>query len=275
MICIYGSEKVGAEKPFDIMHVSDIHIACPDETDEERIRALAEKRRITYPFAERVLKETAAISKAENALPVITGDMTDCFSNGSCKTVKNFTDRTDCLFTAGNHDFRVYGGKEYDVPASRDKNLNAVNSLYNNDVRFFSKVINGVNIVGIDNAYYRFEKFQLEKLKNEIQKGLPVILCMHVPLYTPECYDLMITEKRRFASLVCVPEDKMSIYPEDRYIQQKEDEITRETYDFILAQRLIKLVLCGHVHKNFRAVLPSGAPQLITGTDTARILRIK
>lgn len=256
------------------MHVSDIHIACPDGTDEERIIQLAEKRRKKYTFSERVLDETKVIAEEENALPVITGDIMDCFSHGSCEKIKKFTEETDCLYTAGNHDFRVFGGMEFDVPSSREKNLSAVNSLFKNDIRFFAKVINGVNIVGIDNAYYRFEEFQLEGLKEEIAKGLPIVLAMHVPLYTQECYDLMITEKRKYASLVCVPEDKMQIYPPERYEQQKEDKITRQMYDFILNQSLVKLVICGHVHKNFEAVLPSGVPQLITGTDTARIIDI-
>ena len=256
------------------MHVSDIHIACPDGTDEERIIQLAEKRRKKYTFSERVLDETKVIAEEENALPVITGDIMDCFSHGSCEKIKKFTEETTCLCTAGNHDFRVFGGMEFDVPSSREKNLSAVNSLFKNDIRFFAKEINGVNIVGIDNAYYRFEEFQLEGLKKEIAKGLPIVLAMHVPLYTQECYDLMITEKRKYASLVCVPEDKMQIYPPERYEQQKEDKITRQMYDFILNQSLVKLVICGHVHKNFEAVLPSGVPQLITGTDTARIIDI-
>ena len=256
------------------MHVSDIHIACPDGTDEERIIQLAEKRRKKYTFSERVLDETKVIAEEENALPVITGDIMDCFSHGSCEKIKKFTEETTCLCTAGNHDFRVFGGMEFDVPSSREKNLSAVNSLFKNDIRFFAKVINGVNIVGIDNAYYRFEEFQLEGLKEEIAKGLPIVLAIHVPLYTQECYDLMITEKRKYASLVCVPEDKMRIYPPERYEQQKEDKITRQMYDFILNQSLVKLVICGHVHKNFEAVLPSGVPQLITGTDTARIIDI-
>lgn len=256
------------------MHVTDVHVACPDGTDEKRIIELAEKRRKKYTFSERVLDETAVIAKEENALPVITGDIMDCFSHGSCERIKKFTDANDCLYIAGNHDFRVFGGMEFDVPSSREKNLFAVNSLFKNDIRFFSKEINGVNIIGIDNAYYRFEEFQFKALKAEIEKGLPVILAMHVPLYTQECYDLMITEKRKYASLVCVPEEKMQIYPPERYEQQKEDKITRQMYDFILNQELIKLIICGHVHKNFEAVLPSGVPQLITGTDTARIIDI-
>lgn len=272
---IYNEINLGAEAPFNLLHVTDIHIACPDETDEERIIRLAEKRNKTYPFSERVLCETTVIAEEENALPVITGDMMDCFSHGSAQRVKRFTEVTDCLFTAGNHDFRIYGGMEFDVPSSREKNLDAVNSLFKNDIRFFSKIINGVNIVGIDNGYYRFEEYQFERLKEEIAKDLPVILAMHVPLYTESCYNLMITEKRKYASLVCVPENKMKLYPPERYEQQKEDTITRRMYDYILSQDLIKLVICGHVHKNFEAVLPSSIPQLITGTDTARIIKIK
>lgn len=274
MNLIYNEINIGAKEPFRLLHVTDIHVACPDGTDEERIIALAEKRRHTYPFSLRVLEETEALAKKENALPLITGDMMDCFSHGSSEIIRKFTDRNDCIFVAGNHDFRVFGGMQYDVPSSREKNLNAVSSLFRNDIRFFSKEINGINVVGIDNAYYRFEEFQLEMLKKEVEKGLPIILAMHVPLYTEDCYDLMITEKRRYASLVCVPEDKMQIYPPERYEQQKEDKITREMYDFILSEKRIKLIVCGHVHKNFEATLPSGVPQLITGTDTARILKI-
>ncbi len=274
MIEIYNDINIGAEKPFKLMHVTDIHIACPDETDEERIIALAERRKRKYPFSESVLAEAELLAKKHNALPVVTGDMMDCFSHGSAAKIKEFSDRTGCLFTAGNHDFRIYGGMEYDVPSSREKNLNTVSSLFNYDIRFFSKIINGINIIGIDNAYYRFEEFQLERLKKEIEKGLPVILAMHVPLYTPECYDLMVNETRKYASLICVPEDKMKPYPPERYTQQKEDKITREMYDYILSQKLIKAVICGHVHKNFEACLPSGVPQLITGTETARILNI-
>ncbi len=272
--CIYNKFTLGAEKPFRLMHITDIHLACPDETDEERIIRLAEKRKKKYPFSESFLSETEILSKKENALPIITGDMTDCYSHGSAAAVKKFTDKNDCLFAVGNHDFRVFGGMEYDVPSSREKNLDAVNSLYRNDVRFFSREINGVNIVGIDDAYYRFEAFQLEKLKKEIEKGLPIILALHVPLYTPSCYDLMVNEKRKYASLICVPEDKMQLYPSERYEQQKEDKITREMYEFILSQSLIKLLVCGHVHKNFEAVLPNGIPQIITGTETARIIEI-
>ena len=274
MEIIYNEINIGAKEPFNLLHISDIHIATPNETDEDRIIQLEEKRRQKYTFSERVLSEIPLIAESANALPVITGDIMDCYSNGSADKIKEFTDKTDCLFVAGNHDFRVYGGMEYDVPESREKNLKNVNSLFKNDVRFFSRIINGINIIGIDNAYYRFEEYQFDFLKKEVKKGLPIILALHIPLYTPECYDLMITEKRRFASLICVPEDKMKIYPPERFEQQKEDRITRKMYDYILSQSLIKLIICGHVHKNFEAKLPSGIPQLITGTDTARIIKI-
>lgn len=271
---LYNTLNIGAKAPFSLLHVTDIHIAAPDETDEPRIIELAEKRRNTYPFSMDVLRDIPIIAKEEHALPVITGDMLDCFSHGSLQTAKRFTEKNDCLFVAGNHDFRIFGGMEYDVPSSREKNLAAVSSIFRNDIRFFSEIINGVNIVGADDAYYRFEEFQLEALKKEIAKGLPIILFLHAPLYTPDTFDLMITEKRKYASLVNVPEEKMSIYPEKRYIQQLADEPTRRMYDYIISQPLIKAVVCGHIHKNFETVLPNGAPQLVTGTQTARILQI-
>ncbi len=269
---IYNELSLGAEKEFTLVQISDIHLNETDDTSSSELLKLSEKRKIKYPFCKTVLDDSKALI-GENQL-IITGDMTDFVTESNMKTAKDFVDSSGALFVCGNHDFRPFGGMQYDVPKVREVNFEKVSTAYNNDIRFFSKVINGVNIVGIDDCYYRFEDWQYSRLETEVQRGLPIILALHVPLYNEACYDLMITEKRRYASLVAVPEEKLAIYPPERYIQQKEDAITRKMYDYILACPLIKAVICGHVHKNFETDL-NGKKQFITGTDTARIIKIK
>lgn len=272
---IYNEFSLGASAPFTLIHITDVHLTETLREDECKIKALAAARRLKYTFSETILDEIEKVNADTDGLLLITGDMMDFNSSGNFKKIREFTSRNECLFIAGNHDFRPFGGMEYDVPEYKEKNLPRVQEMFGNDIRFFSRIINGINIVGIDNCYYRFEKWQLERLKEEVNKGLPVILTMHVPFYTEETYNLVVRGKRKYASQVCVPEEKMKEYPPERYIQQKDDEITREVFDYVLNEKAIKLLICGHIHKDCESVLPSGVPQLVTNVDTARIITVK
>lgn len=272
---IYNEFSLGAEKPFTLIHFTDTHITETLEEDKAEFKELAAKRRIKYTFSKTILDEIEKVNRETDGLLLITGDIMDFNSAGNFKRVSEFTEKNDCLYIAGNHDFRTFGGMEYDAPEYKERNLPAVQAMFKNDIRFFSKEINGINIVGIDNCYYRFEPWQLERLKKEAAKGLPIILTMHIPFYTEETYNLVVRGKRKYASQACVPEEKMTEYPPERYIQQKDDEITREMYSYVLNEKSIKLLICGHIHKNCESHLPSGVPQIVTNVDTARIITIK
>jgi len=272
---IYNEIRLGAESPFTLIHFTDVHLTETLDEDDDCLKELAAKRRIKYTFSETILGEIEKVNRETDGLLLITGDMMDFNSAGNFRKVREFTEKNDCLFIAGNHDFRLFGGMEYDVPQMRERNLPAVQAMFKNDIRFFSKVINGINIVSIDNCYYRFEQWQFDRFKEEVKKGLPIVLAMHVPFYTEETYNLVVKGKRKHASQICVPEEKMTEYPPERYIQQKEDEITREMYEYILHEETIKLLVCGHIHKDCETVLQSGIPQFVTNVDTERIITIK
>lgn len=272
---LYNEFNLGASSPFNLIHITDVHLTETLAEDEERLKELAEKRRGRYTFSGTVLADIEKINRETDGLLLITGDMMDFNSLGNFKAISEFTAKNNCLFIAGNHDFRTFGGMEYDVPQVRESNLPAVQAIFKNDIRFFSKVINGINVVGIDNCYYRFEKWQFDRLKDEVGKGFPVILALHVPFYTEETYNLVVRGKRKHASQVCVPEDKMSEYPPERYIQQKEDAITREVYEYVLNEKMIKLLICGHIHKDCEGALSTGVPQIVTDVNTARIITIR
>ena len=51
--------------------------------------------------------------------------------------------------------------------AYRNQSLAHVQESFTNDIRFASRVINGVKLIAIDDSYYRFDNPQLEKLKKK------------------------------------------------------------------------------------------------------------
>jgi UDP-2,3-diacylglucosamine pyrophosphatase LpxH len=267
--------SVGAEKPFTLLHFTDVHLTLSDERDPEEIRALAEKRREKYTHSLPVLREAARLSAEGRGLLVNTGDMTDFISFRNHEFIRRFTEENDCFFICGNHDFRPMGGMQYDVPACQAENLERVQRLYRNDIRFCSRVVNGVNLVGMDDAYYRFEPWEAERLKAEVARGMPIILFLHVPLFHEDLFRLMVQGRRKHASLVAVPESMMTEYPPERYEQQIADPLTRELTEYIKSEPAIRLVVAGHNHKSLEMTLADRLPQLVTSVDEIREIRIR
>ncbi len=251
---ILNSEiKICADKPFTVIHASDTHIVFADGRDGERKIKLAEGRKNTFPGADEIFDKLIALQNETKGLLVYTGDLIDFVSVPNLEKAKLFSEKTDCFFAAGNHEFSLYVGEAKEDAAYRNQSLDRVQAAFGNDIRFSSRIVNGVNFVAVDNSYYLFEEWQLERLKAEVGKGLPTVLCVHTPLYSAELYEYLLNKNGRNspAYLMSVPEEKMKHYSPDRYEQQKEDEITHEAYEYILNEKLIKTVLSGHVHCPF------------------------
>jgi hypothetical protein len=152
-----------------------------------------------------------------------------------------------------------------------------VQAAFQNDIRFASRIINGINLVAVDNSYYKMDSWQLECLKKEAEKNLPMILMVHTPLYNEEmyCFSQSIHKEGDPAYLMSVPEEKMQHYSPERYEQQKEDITTAEAYRFLSETRLFKAVLCGHLHHDFETVLFGFLPQYTVGIGSAREILVR
>ncbi|MBR6571137.1 MAG: metallophosphoesterase [Clostridia bacterium] len=277
MILLNNTLHIGASAPFDVLHASDTHLTYADERepDHGRKMKLAQERAPYFANAEKDLAEIAAQS-GEHHIPILhTGDLIDFVSMANLDAVKQFTREHDVFMAAGNHEFSLYVGEAKEDAAYREKSLHAVQAAFSNDIRFSSRCINGVNFVALDNSYYLIEEAQLAALKAEAAKGLPIVLMLHTPLYTPALYDLSIRiHNGGPAYLMAVPEEKMRSYSPDRYEQQLADETTLSAYEYILSEPLIKAVLAGHIHHSAEDMLPGERPQWITGLHTLRKIHI-
>ena len=253
MNILHTEINIGAQKPFTVLHASDTHITLADSRDGKRKTDLAGGRQNCFPKADEMFDKLIEMQNETGNLLVYTGDLIDFVSQKNLEKAKDFSQKTDCFFAAGNHEFSLYVGEAKEDAAYRNQSLDKVQAAFKNDIRFSSRIVNGINFVAVDNSYYFFEQWQLDGLKAEAEKGLPIVLCMHNPVYSAELYEFLLNREGRDrpAYLMSVPEEKMKHYTPDRYEQQKEDAVTHEAYEFILNCDRIKTLLVGHVHCPF------------------------
>ena len=261
--------NLGAEKPFKLLHASDTHLTRADGRDDERKINLAASRSHEFPNSEANLDCILRAAKKDNATIVYAGDLLDFVSQSNLDAAREFTHAADVFACAGNHEFSLYVGEAFEDAAYRNQSLAKVNACFTNDIRKSVRVINGIKIIALDNSYYFFENEQSEFLKAECSEGLPVILLIHVPIYTPELHALLMENPVRDCAYLCgTPSSVTANYPEHRRLQQTTDEITLETCEFIKHCPAIKCILTGHIHEPLIAPLRLGLNQYIPGTDT-------
>ena len=263
--------RIGVKEPFRVLHASDTHLTYADMRDGERKVTLSGDREKIFSHAEEMLAFIGDVAE-ERGLPILhSGDLIDFVSLANLEKVKDFTNRYDCFLAAGNHEFSQYVGEAWEDAEYRNQTLSQVQEAFQNDIRMASKIIGGVNFLAIDNGYYLFEKEQLEFLKTEEEKGLPIVLLIHDPLYD-EALCHKILQKSSCAGMVGVPEEQMQGYPPYRYRQQRADEITLQTLEHIKTQPLIKAILTGHLHCNYEGAFAEHIPQIITSCTTVRVI---
>lgn len=249
--------NVGAVKPFKLLHVTDSHIALDDPgQDFGRFKF--------FTKAEQYFIEAAEYAR-DNQMPILhTGDLIDFTSEANLAFVDKHLAPMDYMYAAGNHDFchRVgFATEDHDYKL-RQMKLTAPHIRSN--LYFDSRVINGVSIVTLDNSYYLMRDGQIDLLRAEAAKGLPIILAMHNPIFTKEYADMILGEGQKCAFLMGAPVEYTSKYPEDRRLQQTPDEATLRAIEYIMNEPLIKAIVVGHTHRNYENSLPNGVPQITT-----------
>ena len=264
MQLIKNELRIGLEKPLKLLHVTDSHVALADEHDDERKHALA--KRMGSPDKEKFWEEHLAYAEENCDLLVHTGDLMDFISHANVEWARKAVKNEKVFFIAGNHDYSQYVGEAWEDDDYRMNSYMQMGYGLGVPMFFNSRVIGGVNIVGIDNSYYRFAAWQLWRLKKEVEKGLPIVLAFHDPLFEESLYDYhRKSVPGEPTYLVGCDEDHLLCYNEFRAVQQRPDEPTLETIDYIKNEPQIKAILTGHLHFNFESNVTDGLPQFVTG----------
>ena len=259
---------IGIPSPIKLLHITDTHICRAYESEgEDKVRlALARSKNAFGEESEieRLLEEALAHAKSNGEKVVFTGDIYDFLSQANFDYLDEKLRDLDYIYAAGNHDFCTAPGADKEDYPFKKQQWKLVAPHIKDNLQFASHLIGGVNLITIDDSYYQFTEGQLDMLRAEADKGYPMVLFMHTPLYTP----LHAAEKLKLepcASLVDAPDDVLAVYPADRADYQKADEATHRVVEYIKSEPLIKALFAGHTHRNFEEPLDNGIMQYTTG----------
>ena len=268
--------KIGLSKPFKVLHVSDSHVCLADGRDNERKRQLAAIRAGYFPRARASIAASVAYAKAHGELFLHTGDLEDFVSAAGLDMIRETFRGIDCIAAVGNHEFSQYVGEAREDAAYKAVSFGRVQAVWPNDPLFYARVVNGVNFVAFDNVYSYTVPSQLERLRAEVAKGLPIVLLCHVPFFSEEIYMASVkamgqsSDKRIY--LAGVPAERMANPKPGEPVTHglAPDRETLAFIEYFEKQPLIKAVLCGHLHWEWSGQLPGiGIPQYVAGLGAA------
>ncbi len=265
--------SVGAETPFVFLHVSDIHLSESDENDSPERRAFAAGRKRDFAFAPDAVEFIRNYVKKTGSPIVNTGDMLDFITPENIRIARGLVEDTDMMMAAGNHEYWHCPNNRFsydDVPetyAGKNRSLAEVERGLGIDIRFSCREIGGVNLVCMDDSDYHIDAELFEKLKAVEAEGKPILLFMHIPLYS-----VHIGREAKF-SLNAPPQYFENCHPVDVF-ERTPDELTCQICDYIRQSPLIKCVLSGHTHANTEILGLDAQDQIITGCNTIREITV-
>ena len=241
---------IGIEKPIRLLHISDAHI------DIVKAQGKSENTEIF---------EKALEYARENGLIVIcTGDNFNGVSPDNLEyAAEHMTG--EGIFILGNHDFCSRPDNiGLSDPAYFEKYAKAWAPCYKSNIEFDSQIIGGVNFVTLSNAYYSISPKQVALLKKECEKGYPIVLCMHVPLFSTEQADKMMSTWAKCAYMMIPPESYYSRYIERHLKEQLPTKEACDAVEYIKNEPAIKAVIAGHIHESFDGYADCGKRMITT-----------
>ncbi len=263
LVLAYQHVHIGLEKPFSVLHISDTHFTAAYPDENEKKQKLREVRTKTFGGRqEEAFRDSLAWAKKNVDYVVHTGDLIDWQSRANYDLVKKYLG-TDICCALGNHEFShsMWLDKEERSEAYKATSRAQLTDTFGCDIELQSTVVNGVNFVTIDDVYGYVTARQVERFAAEVKKGLPIVLCMHVPFISDEiwlAHEKFWKPNRKFTS-AAVPNARGD------YLRQKTDVVTRDFIAYLKKEPLLKAILAGHLHITMQDRFSPTAMQYIVG----------
>lgn len=245
----YATIHIGLERPFSVLHISDTHLTAAYAHENEKKQTLHKTRTQTFGGRqEEALRDTLAWAKDNVDYIIHTGDLIDWQSEANFDLVRKYfgSDMIGCL---GNHEYStdmwLSNPQEEHTEQFKDNTRHLVQQAYPFNVRYHAQVINGVNFITLDDVYAYVTQEQVDFVKSEAAKRLPMVLCMHVPFYSDNLWRVnnryWKNVNRHFVSAEIPDID-------GEYRLQREDPVTSSFITYLKNEPLLKAILAGHVH---------------------------
>ncbi|MBE6726116.1 MAG: hypothetical protein E7576_13155 [Ruminococcaceae bacterium] len=263
--------NLGAKEPFTIWHISDSHLCLADGRDNERKNKLAASRanEFTGGHPERLTayaEEQFAAVRESGAPLIYTGDFCDFVSEANLDYAKRLFSTVDSFVCAGNHEFSQYVGEAWEDEDYKAMSFEKVCAAFPaNNIWYSERMIGGIRFVAVDNNYYYVLPEQIERFRAALSDGVPVVLCVHNPLYSENTYELVMKNKAPDEPpyLCGCPYELLLNLNDHRRRQQTTNELTREFVDLCESSKNLKAILAGHLHRFVSCAMNSGIPQIV------------
>lgn len=256
--------KVGAKKPFGLLHFSDSHIAMMNGYDliraDEAEYRWYESDYKCFANAASGLAAALAYSKVKGLYRLHTGDLVDYLSNANVHYIENEFKNLPSMYAIGNHE---YCGTNRPAPTDLKAARAKAEPWFPNGFTVHSTVIEGVNFVTFDNVGMCTDiaDREIAALKAEFAKGLPTVLAYHIPFYTKDLADRLVADSHgNLKSVDDISEAYLAATP--KWAVKK---VNRFLASFLPKQKNLKAMLCGHLHFEYSGEFCEGVTQYVAG----------
>ena len=264
----------GLNQSLRVLHLTDSHLVLLDDRDKEHIENSRSFQRVFLTArknkdGEQIPSDESfseIMKKAEEMnldMLLMSGDILSFPAKASLEFLQHWIDRlnVNTFYTAGNHDWH-FPGQDWGETLRRESR-HLLEPVHGGDDHFHAETKNGVHFLSIDNSVYQVDEEQLEFTKQELKKGLPTILQIHIPISLPSLREPTI---KLWKNSILMGDPEWTPEAREKWQVEANHDTTLEFIDFISSSPNLVAVLCGHVHFahadniNTRAMQYVGAP---------------
>ena len=235
----------GLREPVRVAVAGDTHLALRDDRDASY--AAACERFYSWGGKPEVFENTLKKIKERNTdLLALVGDIQSFPSLANVEFVSQALKKSglDWMYVAGNHDWHFEGVPGSDFEQRAEWIGRRLMPLYRGaNPMFQSRVVKGVRFVMIDDSTYEITEEQLAFWKDEAAKGEPVVLLMHIPLWT-EGWSLFTCGNPNWGAAT---DPYWKIERRQRWPERQTDT-TFAFRDAVLGTPNLVAVITGHIH---------------------------
>ena len=247
-------------KEYRFLHFSDTHIAYAYPEDTEEAKALAEKQSNNWSAFgntavenfELLMKE--AVCRQPDAL-LMAGDIADYFSESNLRYLQDRLGQAGIkpVYASGNHEGASYVKNLGDPRQFYGAYRPLMGDTPDLHVHDFGEFL----VAAVDNSDHNIREEQLAKLQEVFDRGLPVLLLMHIPLSTDAILPPMEEKWGKNPSYFMLGTDA-------------EPETTRQFCRMVMAEDSpVAAVFAGHVHFQHSGEFSDGRMQYTTAPGCA------
>ncbi|MCX6899869.1 MAG: metallophosphoesterase [Verrucomicrobia bacterium] len=268
----------GLEKPLVVLHITDAHISVADRREAQYQRYASRmdnaygKEREHWRTKKKTTTAThfldlLASAKDRNVdLIALTGDIINNPSQSSAQFISKALKETGIrwLYIAGNHDWHYEGMAGSDDALRRTWTHESLLPLHpGQNPLCYAVRIGGINFVALDNSTYQVTVEQLAFYEKEIVRGLPTVLLLHIPLYTPANAGKHVSDSCGHPSWGWETDRNFAIERRERWPKSGNLQSTTEFVQRVRKTGNLVAVLAGHTHKARTDKLSDSAVQYV------------